>query len=648
MNSETSSSAQRGIRANQVDIPYGNLFRGWSMFSIGMASVLCVLYLVLFGFRALVELDVQLQTPQASFVKIYWADEGKVFTEKNMSQVLIRPGKQNYSVYLTHLGNVDRLRIDPLEYAGEIDFKQIRLSQRGYETIELKTEQQFESFKPLKGIKLKQLGNETRTGIGLETSGSDSQIEWDLNPVNISFFPLRHVVSLALILLLVGLMRKPAQLLFRNHVFVPVCLVAILILVTTMAVITTLRVHPDEVVHLQAVKYYSDHLLPPAIDSLEASDSFSGYGYSRLANFESYYPLAGYFSFLLKPFHLDEVIEARMFGLLMLMLLVLFAVCKPAFRIFALPLLISAQTWYLFSYVNSDGFALFVATLASYQAACEKSMMNRFLVQKQIRGYWLSLLILGGLFGILLLSKTNFYFFLIFLGAYFLWRMSIGDFKDQKLFWSRVFVICVVGLGMYGGRVALDYAVNGPEPSALKAEMIELHAEPIYKPSTPLERKHIYLYLKDRNFSLDRILNKEKWPGKTFLNAFGSYGFTQFFPSMAYFETVKNTGLFLLAFMLAGILINGPPRTHGLFLLVLMCATALVLMLLWRSWTISFQAQGRYLAPILPMMGILYYHIRSSVNQKILVSLTIAMFFLGVYSFLFVGLYEIPKVNLLG
>ena len=644
MNSEKSSSVQSETRENLFHSSCEKLFCGWSMFSISIASVLCVLYLVLFGFRALVELDVKLQTPGASFIKIYWADEGKVFTESNMSQVLIKPGKQKYSVYLTHLGNVDRLRIDPLEYAGEIDFNRISLSQRGYQTIELTTEEQFDSFKPLKGTELKKLNNETGTGIGLTTTGRDSQIEWDLNPENIKTFPLSHVVSLILIVLLVGVMRKPARLLFRNHVFVPVCLVVILMLVTAMAVITTLAVHPDELVHFKAVNYYSDNLMPPAIDSPEAADSFSDYGYSRLANFESYYPLAGYLSFLLKPFHLDEVIAARMFGLLLLLILVLVAVCKPAFRIFALPLLISAQTWYLFSYVNSDGYAMFAATLASYQAACEKSMLNQFLVQKQIERYGLSLLVLGGLVGILLLSKTNFYFFLIFLGAYFLWRISIGDFKDQSLFWSRVIAICIVGVGLYGGRVALDYAANGPDPAKLRAEMIELHAKPIYKPSTPLENKHNSLYLKDRNVSLDRTLHKGKWPGKMFLNAFGSYGFTQFFPSMAYFQTVKNTGLFLLAFMLASILINGPPRTHGLFLLVLMCATALVLMLLWRSWTIAFQPQGRYLAPILPMLGILYYHIRTSVNQKITISLTVAMFLLGVYSFLFIGLYEIPKV----
>ena len=651
MNSESSSDAiedGQSSRTSLVRTLFQKLFGGWSMFSIGMASVLCVVYLVFFGFRALVELDVQLQTPRASFVKIYWADEGKAFTESNMSQVLIRPGKQKHSVYLTHLGNVDRLRIDPLEYAGEIDLKRISLSQRGYQTIELITEQQLDLLKPLKEVEFKKLNNETGTGIGLVTTGRDSQVEWDLDPVSIRLFPMRHVVSLALIVLLVGLMRKPAQRLYRNHAFVPASLLIILILVTAMAVITTLNVHPDEVVHYKAVDYYSDHILPPAIDSTEAADSFSGYGYSRLGNFESYYPLAGYFSFLLKPFQLDDVTASRMFGLLMLLILVLLAVCKPEFRIFALPLLISAQTWYLFSYANSDGFALFAATLASYQAACEKSMLNRFLSQKRVDGYWLSLFALGGLVGILLLSKTNFYFFLIFLGAYFLWRMSIGDFKDQKLFWSRVFMLFIVGLGLYGSRVALDYAVNGPDPAALRAEMIELHAKPIYKPSTPLEKKHIYLYLKDRNFSLDRILNKEKWPGKTFLNAFGSYGFTQFFPSMAYFETVKNTGLFLVAFMLVGILLNGAPRHHGLLLLVLICSSALVLMLLWRSWTISFQPQGRYLAPILPMLGILYYHIRSCINQKAVISLTVVMFLLGIYSFLFIGLYEIPKVNPLG
>ena len=628
-------------------------FTGWTTFSMGVACVLCVLYLVFFGFRALVEVEVQLKSPNPSFFKIYWADEGDAFTEKNMRQVRVRPNKEKYSVFLTHLGNVDRLRIDPLEYTGEINLKKIKISQQGYQSLELSGIDDFAQLNPLKDVE-QDMASESATNpqdnsFKVVTTGRDSQFEWTVSNQRNAIFPLLHIINLLLIILAVAVLRKPCEQLLKDHRFVPGMLLLVLLLAAAMAATTGLDIHPDEQVHLKAVNYYGDHLLPPAIDSSIVEPTYSGYGVTRLGNYEIYYQLAGYFTWLLNPLHLSDLISARLFGLFLLGCLLVYAIRNKEFRIFALPLFISAQTWYLFSYTNSDGFALFAALIASYQAAWPQSMLNRFLQQKEVSGYWssywISLILMGALVGILLLTKTNFYFFLLFLGAYFLWRIGCGDFPDQKLFWTRVVCICAVGLVVYGGRVALDYAANGPNPSTLRAEMAERHAEPLYSPSTPLHKKHIYLYFKDRGFSLQHIINTEKWFGKTFLNAFGSYGFTQYFPSGAYFETVRNTGLFLIALMFISIMLKGPTRMRILFVLMLLTATALVLMLLWRSWTISFQAQGRYLAPILPMLGMLYYHIRPYVNQQAVISLVTAMFLLGVYSFLFIGLHDIPKLD---
>jgi len=68
---------------------------------------------------------------------------------------------------------------------------------------------------------------------------------------------------------------------------------------------------------------------------------------------------------------------------------------------------------------------------------------------------------------------------------------------------------------------------------------------------------------------------------------------------------------------------------------------------LWQSWTVSFQAQGRYLAPILPMLGVLLYHLQPAIAGRlpgrVFDGLVLALFALGVYSFIFVGLDLIPK-----
>ena len=66
-------------------------------------------------------------------------------------------------------------------------------------------------------------------------------------------------------------------------------------------------------------------------------------------------------------------------------------------------------------------------------------------------------------------------------------------------------------------------------------------------------------------------------------------------------------------------------------------------MLLWRSWAISFQPQGRYLAPVLPILGIIYYHARPYIYDKGVMLLNVFLFLLGVYSFIFIGLHDIWK-----
>jgi hypothetical protein len=618
------------------------LARGWTPFSTGMAIILCAIYLALFGFRALVQFDVTVESGYSSFFKIYWASGDDGFTESKMREVYIKPGKTTYSVFLTNLALVERLRIDPLEYPGKVSIRKLDITQAGYAVIDLLVPTLRQRLKPVRQ------SNPVASSGGamvLETLGEDGQYEIAIDPERHTVFPFIHTINLLLIIAAVYALRRVAAYLVEDNRLVPAMLAAVLVMVAVMASVTHDSVHPDEKVHLSAVNYYSEHLLPPRIDDPALADSFSGYGYSRLANLEIYYQLAGYFSALLKPLRVDNLLGARIFGIAMLLVLVILCLRYPPFRDFTVPMLVSAQAWYLFSYTNSDGFALFYTIITSYQVAYRDSALNRFLLEAHPDRFWPKALVFGAGAGLLLLLKPNFYFFILFLGLYLLWRVTSGDFPDQKQLWTRLVMIGVVGLCVYGARTALDYAVNGPDPGQLRAEMIELHSDPLYKPSTPVHNKHIYLDLRERGFTLDRIIVKERWLGKTFLSAFGSFGFTQYFPSSTYYEQVRNIGLLLVGLLLGGVLIFGTPRTSGLFIIVLVCSTLLVVTLLWRSWTVSFQPQGRYLAPILPMAGILYYHVQDTVNRKVFLSLIFALFLMGVYAFVFVGLHGIPKID---
>jgi hypothetical protein len=599
-------------------------------------------YLYFFAYRALIEVELEIDSPYPGYLKVYWAEGDQAYTEKNARRVLITGHRQKYSMFLTNLANVSRLRIDPIEYQGTARLGRLSISQSGYDPVIIDSEDGLARIKPVQQIHAMRIVDNV---LVLETSGEDGQLELVIDPLQVSGFPFVHLINLILILVTVLALSRVLGILFRDDLYVPCALLVVLILAASMASMTGLDVHPDEQAHFKAVEYYSKHLLPPAIDSPAAENSFSVYGYSRLYNPELYYQVAGYFSQVLSPLRLSPALNSRLFGLFLLAALTIASIRVARFRIFVLPVLISAQTWYLFSYSNSEGFALFIAIVLSYQVACKESLFNRILSESTPRYLWPYTIMFGVIAGVLLLLKTNFYFFILFLGMYLIWRIARGDFPNQKQLWQRLIVISIVGLTVYGSRIGLDIAVNGFDRHAKTEEMAELHAQPLYKPSTPLNAKHLYLYMRDRGVTLDRLIIKDKWGEKSFITAFGAYGFTQYFASPTFYELVRIIGFAILGLMLLGTLINGPPGSHVLLVVTGICCSLLIGLLLWRSWTISFQPQGRYFAPILPMLGIMYYHIRPYVYDKAVVGLSVCLFLLGVYSFIFIGLHEIGKTT---
>ncbi|MGI9318632.1 MAG: hypothetical protein ACR2QW_14985 [bacterium] len=613
--------------------------------------VLGAVYLYLFAFKAHVELEIKMFEPTRAWFKIYWAEDNADFTEKNMQQVLINGTHEKYSLYIGNLGSIQRLRIDPVEFKTKLYLKKLSITQPGYTPIMLSPENRFNGLKPVKQIDRVAV---KEGGLRFYTTGRDGQFHYIVDKSKAGEFAIVHLAVLLCILVLCVLVARILNPLQKDLNFVPVLMVVALTLSFIMAVVSKhywlhpdgtsrIFVHPDEEAHVEAVEYYSHHLIPPELEAEEIQSSYSVYGYTRLASYELYYPIAGFLSRLLEPFKQTPIWDARLVGVFLFGLLSLFASLHQPFRPFVLPFLITPQVWYLFSYTNSDGFALALTTIAAYQAAYKGSTLNKVLSERSPAGLWFDLCWLGCLLGGLLLLKLNFYFFILFLGCYLVWRMVLGDFPDQKRLWMRLVMIAMIGLGLYGSRIGLDMAVNGPDTKQKQLELVEKMAEPLYKPSTPLSKKHIYLYMRDRGFSLERIINKEQWGGKTFISSFGAYGFTQYLGGSVYYAAVRIIGLAMIGLVLFSILIYGPASTHWLFAITFGCASMLVAASLWQSWNISFQAQGRYMAPILPMLGILYFHTRPWLMNRTFNGLVFTMFALGAYSFIFIGLTLIPK-----
>ena len=200
-------------------------------------------------------------------------------------------------------------------------------------------------------------------------------------------------------------------------------------------------------------------------------------------------------------------------------------------------------------------------------------------------------------------------------------------------------------MSMYGARYGLDIAANGPDPRTKIKEYIEINAKEEFRPSTPMADKHVHLYLKQRGDPLDTVMSFG-WATITFATSFGSYGYTQYFGTDTYFSIVRILLTLLLGSIIVFTLINGPPNSHSLIMLALFTAGLLMAASIWSSWTENFQPQGRYMAPIIPMISVVYYHVRNYMISTLITALALSLFVVSVYSFVFIGLGQIAKTTI--
>jgi hypothetical protein len=423
---------------------------------------------------------------------------------------------------------------------------------------------------------------------------------------------------------------------------VPLLLAFIFALVLVMAGISRFDTHPDEPVHAAAAAYYQDHSLPPVIGDPAIRHTYSAYGVSRLHSGEIVYLLAGKFARLLQPLHLEPYQSFRYFNVLLLFILVLLSIFNPPATVLFLPLLISPQVWYVFSYADSDAFALFILFLAAYQLSMPDSLFNRYAARGFSRKTVLPVLLLGLLAGLSLLVKKNFYFFHVFVLGYLAWRLWFLE-KEKKVFLRRCLLVALVGLVIAGGWKAADYSVNGFDRAAKLLQCREKFAKPMYKPSTPLHKKHFYLQMKERGTTLRRFIDIDRWGEKSFRSSFGVYGYTSISASFAYYDFVRAAGCILLSLLVVLVVVRGGLQGISLLLLTAATSISLLAVAMYHAWTVDFQAQGRYFLPIIAMCSMLAYYTRQCMRNPLLQFAVLALFFLATYNFIFIGLHDIAK-----
>jgi hypothetical protein len=606
-------------------------------------TILCLLamglYFVFFIQTAHVEIDLTVE--KKTDFKIYWAEAGQPYSEERMSVVIVSPGRNHYSFFLTDIGKLARLRIDTHRYEGEATLRHLKIEQEGYAPFIFDTPKDFERLVPLAQIENFKID---KHGLWVLSNGEDPNFELRVHPEYRGGNYFSVAVRFLVIAFFVFLVYQGGAHLSRNYLFVPLFLFGAWMLIITMAGISERNVHPDEYVHLYATAYYDNHWLPPHLEDESVRQTYSVYGVSRLNNGEVYYFFSGKFHKLLEGFKLPDYFSLRLFNVLLFGLILLYTVRSRCARLVAIPLLLSPQIWYVFSYCDSDAFALFVTFLAGCELIRPSSFLRRFL-EKRNCPYFCGLILLGSLLGCLFLLKKNYYpfiaFFYLCLGVQLFFTLSL---EKRKRAVKRVLAISVVGLLLFGMRIGSDYVVNGLDRSEKIKALQEELAHPWYKPSTELHKKHVSLYRKARGTTLEEMITLERWFERSFQSAFGVFGYFTISAPLPYYDLVRWTGVALLIFVFGSIFLRGGIVESGLAVSVLCLSSALIAVSLYHSWTVDFQAQGRYLFPIIPMLGILYARTYRIIYQPFFVLGVTCMYLLGVYAFIFEALLRIPKV----
>lgn len=602
----------------------------------------CVLYQMLVIDRAQVDLSIEVE--KKTRFKIYWAEEGEEFSERRVGEILVRPDRRTYTFHLTDLSNVRRLRIDPHQYLGTSTISGLRIRQAGIEDIDLLTGDGDRGLRPLS-----QIAEHSRQDgkLVVRSSGKDPTMEYTVHLTRNGSRLGSSLAGFAMVIAAILMLHAAAKSLGERHLYVTLMLTVVLALAASMAAISEIDSHPDEFAHILASDYYTEHWLPPAVDDPGIRGTYSHYGSSRLNSDEIYYLLNGAFARALAPLQLPMALEMRLFNVVLLALLLLYAIRVPESRLVAAPLLITPQAWYVFSYCNSDAFALTVAFIAASQIVNPGSAFNRFLSGAErgingLRNCWTVLL-----FGSLLLLKTNFHAFTA-LAFWFicvdLWRNTERENRAALL--RRLVVFTLLCLSPLAVKRAADIHVNGFDRHEKIVRMRNELAKPMLNPDSPVEKLHYNIAMKKKGYGIKRLITKDRWFEKTFRSAFGVYGYASIPAGFGYYDTVRYTGLAFLILFFGSIVLRAGPAGRLEALSAAAVGLALIAASFHHSWVKDFQPQGRYLLPILPMLGMLSARTRECLNARIIGVFLVAMFLLAAYSFIFIGLANIPRVPL--
>lgn len=587
------------------------------------------------------------EDPSGEYITTVYAGPRQHVRPSDAKSRVINSGAARISFFDIRYGNHCSLkRIDPLDRAydaGPLTLESLTIRQNGILTIKLEGAQLQNCLTGNEHIRL--LEGE---GFTFEVTGEDPQLlpTAELEAMYGRFrFPVFLVGFFAfgggLILLLalyLWLYREMSG--ASKGQRIAACLFAAGLLGAVFTcVYTGLRspfwLNPDEYDVKAAVNYYFTHFMPPDIRSDIINDSFPVYGTSRHFEWNLFY----FYAAKLGQFFADPALQMRLFSLIIFTVMAGITL-KNIRRHYALlfVLLLTPQVWYIFSYSTSDALDFFAGFLSLYELLEENSMLNRLLREPYRRRHILYYGLLSVLFIHLLWAKASFYPILVFLFLILLIRLVHREKEERGTLLRKYLILVGLTLGIFVVRYMItDYPYYGFDKLGAVIEVTERHAEYGYKPSTPPILQAYSMSFFGKGITLGELLTKYEFHKnlfRTFAGFFGSYAFGE---GNWYYIFMGLLYVLLLGWITWRFIRMKSRQRWQEYGAVMFCCFLQYALIVFNSWFIDFQPQGRYLLPILFFFTYLIARTEQPEKDRLLRGILICTCLMSLFAFWHVG-----------
>ena len=389
---------------------------------------------------------------------------------------------------------------------------------------------------------------------------------------------------------------------------ITLCLGFALALMCLVALKSQFNAHPDEAGHFNAVNYYSQNWLKQNVDSPEMLKSLiPGWGISYLHIKDFTYFFNNKISSVLSPLGLESFVKYRLFSILLfLVMLIVFKDRTWEGFCFLVCANLVPQIWYIFSYINGDALSFFITMLTCYYFVTNKvkivdSFWNRKIYWRQV--FWFILLCSGVLF-----VRLQYFIVVPFVLA-MVFILGLNNFSKHAFsrFFVRIGIFILVLASVYFVDKIIDESVNGFRKAELLLEIRKSYADPTLSKENILKtglNPHL-LFCKEFGISFYDLFFTRN------LNWF-TISFQSFIGKFGYMSLNCSHNFYLLSTIFVII-----PTGVTVCILIFLCdwklklahilgaltiATIIIQAMIY-SWVYAYQAQGRYLFAIFPVLA---------------------------------------------